>query len=139
MAEFNYEVEMEVRFRDIDAMGHVNNAVYSTYLEQARVEYISDVIGEEIFEGTGVVIADLHIDFERPIEYEESVVITVGAGELGSSSIPIEHEIRADGEVVATAKTLMVTIDRETGASCSMPDRWRERIDAHEGRQGTGE
>lgn len=139
MAEFNYEVEMGVRFRDIDAMGHVNNAVYSTYLEQARVEYISDVVGEDIFEGTGVVIADLQIDFARPIEYDESVVVTVRAGELGASSIPIEHEIRADGEVAATAETLMVTIDRETGESCPMPDRWRDRIDAHEGRQGTAE
>jgi acyl-CoA thioester hydrolase len=134
MAEFNYEIAMDVRFRDVDAFGHVNNAVYSTYLEQARIDYLEDVVGEGIFDDVGFVIADLHVDFARPIDYDESVVVTVRAGELGTSSIPVEHEIRADGSVAATAEGMLVAYDSEAEEPRPIPDAWRERIRAHEGR-----
>ncbi|PSQ27314.1 acyl-CoA thioesterase, partial [Halobacteriales archaeon SW_10_68_16] len=55
-------------------MGHVNNAVYATYLEQARIEYIQDVVEGEAL-AVGAVLADLHVDYERPIEYGETVVV----------------------------------------------------------------
>ena len=133
MSEFNYEIELTVRYRDIDEMGHVNNAVYATYMEQARVQYIEDVVDEPMM-NVGGVVADLHIDFERPIGWGEDVTVAVRAGELGTSSIPLEYEIRADGDVAATGKTLMVTFDRESETSRPIPDAWRERIDDHEGR-----
>lgn len=133
MAEFNYEKEMEVRFRDLDMMGHLNNAVYATYLEQARVEYIEDVVEQPLME-IGAVVADLHLDFERPIDWGDDVVVAVRADELGTSSIPLEYEIRVDGDVAATAETLMVTFDPEAGEPRPIPDPWRERIQAHEGR-----
>jgi acyl-CoA thioester hydrolase len=133
MAEFNYEKEMEVRFRDLDMMGHLNNAVYATYLEQARVEYIEDVVEQPLME-IGAVVADLHLDFERPIDWGDDVVVAVRADELGTSSIPLEYEIRVDGDVAATAETLMVTFDPEAGEPRPIPDAWRERIQAHEGR-----
>jgi acyl-CoA thioester hydrolase len=134
MSGFNYEMAVDVRFRDVDAMGHVNNAVYSTYMEQARLDYLEDVVGEGIFGDVGVVIADLHVDFARPIDYEESVVVGVRTGELGTSSIPVEHEIRADGTVAATAEGSLVTYDSEAGEATPIPEVWRERIRAHEGR-----
>lgn len=133
MVEFNYETEMDVRFRDADMMGHVNNAVYATYLEQARVEYIEDVVEEPLME-TGAVVADLHLDFERPIDLGDDVTVAVRAGELGTSSIPLKYEIRVDGSVAATGETLMVTFDQEAGEPTPIPDAWRERIQAHEGR-----
>jgi acyl-CoA thioester hydrolase len=133
MPEFDYKKEMEVRFRDLDMMGHLNNAVYATYLEQARVEYIEDVVEEPLME-IGAVVADLHLDFERPIDWGDDVVVAVRADELGTSSIPLEYEIRVDGDVAATAETLMVTFDPEAGEPRPIPDAWRERIQAHEGR-----
>ena len=132
MSEFDYEVEMEVRFRDLDPMGHINNAVYATYLEQARVKYVEDVVGKEVME-TGAVVADLNVEFQRPIDYQESVTIAVRSGELGTSSIPVEYEIRADGSVAATAETTMVTYDREAGEPQPIPDDWREAIEEFEG------
>jgi acyl-CoA thioester hydrolase len=133
MTEFNYETEIDVRFRDLDVMGHVNNAVYATYLEQARIEYIEDVVQEPVMD-TGAVIADLHLDFEQSVEYSDSVTVAVQAGELGTSSIPLEYEIRVDDAVAATGETLMVTFDQEAGKPTPMPESWRERIEAHEGR-----
>jgi acyl-CoA thioester hydrolase len=132
MAEFDHETEIDVRFRDIDAMGHVNNAVFATYIEQARVEYLADVVGGEALD-VGAVLADLHIDFERPIEYGESVVVHTRVEELGTASIPVVHEVRADGDRTATAEALMVTYDSEAGESRPIPEAWREGIRAHQG------
>jgi len=133
MSAFNYEMEVPVRFRDLDPMGHVNNAVYATYLEQARVEYVRDVVGEPVME-TGVVVADLELDYERPIELGGTVTVAVGAGELGRTSIPLSYEVRSEGEVAATASTTMVTFDREAREPRPIPEGWRERIEAHERR-----
>jgi acyl-CoA thioester hydrolase len=133
MSGYGYEIDIDVRFRDIDAMGHVNNAVYATYLEQARVSYIEDVVDEPLMTTDGVV-ADLHIDFERPIDWGESVTVGVRAGELGTSSIPLAYEIRAEGDLAATGETLMVVFDPEAGEPRPIPDAWRERIIEHEGR-----
>ena len=133
MPEFNYETKIDVRFRDLDLMGHLNNAVYATYLEQARIEYIEAVVEQPLME-TGAVVADLHLDFERPIDWGDDVVVAVRAGELGTSSIPLEYEVRADGDIAATAETLMVTFDPDEGESRPIPDAWRERIQDHEDR-----
>jgi len=131
MSEFSYETEMPVRFRDIDAVGHVNNAVYATYLEQARIEYIEAVMGTEVVE-SGSVIVHLDIDYERSIEHGADVTVGVRVPEIGGSSIPMEYEIRADGATAATGSTVMVTVDPETGSARPLPDRWRDRIAAHE-------
>jgi acyl-CoA thioester hydrolase len=133
VSDFNYEIEMTVRYRDIDEMGHVNNAVYATYMEQARVQFIEDVVDEPMMD-VGGVVADLQIDFERPISWGQEVTVAVRAGELGTSSIPLQYEIRADGDIAATGETMMVTFDREAETSRPIPDAWREKIEEHEGR-----
>lgn len=129
MTEFDYEIDIDVRFGDFDMMGHLNNAAYATYLEQARVEFIRDVVGQSVME-TGAVVADLHLDFEQPVDPGQDVTVAVRVGELGTTSIPLEYEVRADGEVAATAETMMVTFDPETEESQPIPDDWRESIEA---------
>lgn len=131
MTEFNYEVSFDVQFRDIDAMGHVNNAVYASYLEQARIQYVQDIV-EKPFMDIGAVIANLEIEFRRPIEYGETVTVALRAGELGTTSVPIEYEIRTENGVAATAETLLVAYDSDAGEPRPIPDEWREAIEAHE-------
>lgn len=132
MTEFSFEVELETRFRDIDAMGHVNNAVYATFLEQSRITYVEEVAGVDL-ESAGLVIANLSIDYRRPIEFGQTVTVRATVPEIGTSSMPFEHEILADGELVATGETLMVHVDRETGETVPIPEAWRERVASYEG------
>jgi acyl-CoA thioester hydrolase len=132
MVDLPYERSIEVRFRDLDPMKHVNNAVYASYLEQARASYFADVVGERL-EDIDTVLANLEINYRRPIEADHSVTIALGVDELGTSSIPIDYEVRiddADGEtaVAATAETVQVLVDREAGTARPLPDAWRERI-----------
>jgi acyl-CoA thioester hydrolase len=133
MTEYETEVELSVRYRDIDSVGHVNNAVYVSYLEEARVAYIKRVFGVSAVD-PGFVVAHISVDYERPIELGETVIVALGVTALGESSITMTYEIRADGARAATAETVIVPFDREAGTSRPVPDEWRDQIERYEGR-----
>ena len=122
-----YTTDLEVRFRDLDPMQHVNNAIYSTYLEQARARFSEDVLGIALAD-LDTVLAQIEISFERPIEGVGTVTVEIDVGDLGRSSIPVEYDLFSGGERVATARTVQVYFDRETGASKPIPEDLRERM-----------
>jgi acyl-CoA thioester hydrolase len=133
MSEFAFELEMPIRFRDVDAMNHVNNAVYVTYLEQARVQYIQQVVGRDFME-TGAVIASLEIDYRQPIDYaHDTVTVGVRATDMSTSTVQMEYELRTPDGLAATAETPLVTYDPAAGESVPLPDHWREAIREFEG------
>ncbi|AGB34062.1 MULTISPECIES: acyl-CoA thioesterase [Halobacteriales] len=126
-----FTTTIDVRFRDIDAMGHVNNAVYATYLEQARVEYFAEVLGRSL-DTTASVLASLSIDYRAPVELDQgSVTVAVDVPELGTSSIPMEYEIRTEEEIAATADTVQVLYDAENEESRPIPSDWRGTIESY--------
>lgn len=127
-----YTTELQIRFRDVDAMGHVNNAVYATYLEQARTHYYRAVLNADL-SAVATVLASLSIDFHRPIELsDETVIIDVDVPRLGTSSVPMHYELRTGGETVADAESVQVAID-DDGASRPLPEHYREAIEAYHG------
>jgi acyl-CoA thioester hydrolase len=109
-----------VRFRDCDSMGHVNNAVYSTYLEQARIGILGDL---EPF-----ILARVEIDFRAELRAGEHVEVRSRCSRVGTKSFDLEHVIAADGRVVAEAKSVLVSYDYARGESVPVPDRLRERL-----------
>lgn len=127
-----FSTDIQVRFRDIDAMGHVNNAVYATYVEQARAEYFQRVLDEGL-DAVPTVLVALELSYERPILLGQSVTVTLVVPELGRSSLPMEYEILADGERAATAESVQVFLDPDTDESDPIPERFRERITDYEG------
>ncbi len=124
-----FETTIDVRYRDIDAMGHVNNAVYASYLEQTRIDYFRDLLGVDLSR-VGAVLATLSIDYERPVELSDGeVTVSLDVPEIGESSLPMEYELyRPDGERVATAETVQVAFDKEKQESTAIPDEWRAEI-----------
>lgn len=127
-----FTVDLQVRFRDIDAMGHVNNAVYATYLEQARTTYFAEVLDASLDE-VPTVLAQLELSYERPITLSQEVTVVVRVPDLGTSSLPMTYEVLADGERAAIGETVQVFIDTDTGESIRMPDSIRSRITEYEG------
>jgi acyl-CoA thioester hydrolase len=115
-----------VRFRDLDAKGHVNNAVYLTYLESARIAFVADASAEE-FE---FIVARIEIDFRAPLELGETVEIGVRAARFGTKSFDLEYELRAGGRLVAEATSVCVGYDYESGETVPIPDAWREQVAA---------
>ncbi len=124
-----FETTIDVRYRDIDAMGHVNNAVYASYLEQARVEYFRELLDVDL-SAIGAVLATLELEYERPVTRTDGpVTVELDVPRINDSSLPMEYELyRKDGELAATADTVMVTVDRESQSPISIPERWRDAI-----------
>lgn len=128
-----FSTSIDVRFRDIDSMGHVNNAVYATYLEQARTRYFADVLGVDL-STVSTVLASLSLEYRRPIELSDgTVTVVIDVAELGRSSLPMTYEVRTDDGVAATAESTQVVIDPETGESRPIPAEYRERIRSYHG------
>ena len=132
-----FETEVPLRFDDLDTYGHVNNVRYGTYLEEARIDYLTAVVGDgdrDFLAGSddGIVIANLEIEFERPIRSADTVTVSVRVPRLGTKSFPFEYEIRDDGAVAATGETTVVTYDREAGEPQPIPEAWRDAISEFE-------
>jgi acyl-CoA thioester hydrolase len=125
MKAFPFVHRETVRFADMDAMGHVNNAVFSTYLEQARLAWFGE---DEEMPLTDVILARTEIDFRSPLQGGEVVEILVRPTRLGTKSFELEYELRAGGRTVAEAKSVLVGYDYERAESTAIPDRWRRRL-----------
>jgi len=130
MREFTTDVG--VRYRDLDAFGHVNNAVYATYFEEARVAYLREVLDRDP-DAIETVLAALEIEYRSPIRELEPVEVAVRAAEPGESSLTLTYEVRAGGDVVAVGETVQVRVDPGTGEAVPLPDAWRDRIAAFHG------
>lgn len=122
-----YTTEIQVQFRDFDPMQHVNNAVYVSYLEQARAEFYDEVVGVSLAE-IDTVLAQLEVSYERAINEMRNVTLELVVGDLGESSIPMEYEIRSGDQRYATARTVQVFFDPKTDESRPIPDHYRERL-----------
>lgn len=109
-----------VRFSDCDAMGHVNNAVYSTYLEQARIAVVG---GLEPF-----ILARVEIDFRSELHMDEEIEIRTQCSRIGTKSFDLTHEIWAGDRLAAEAKSVMVGYDYTTHASVPLPDETKRRL-----------
>jgi len=130
MTDFEYETELQVRFRDLDAMGHVNNAVYATYLEQARVDYYADVLGVGL-DDIDTVLVNLEIDYRHEVVLDdETVTIAMGVRSIGESSVVVGYEVRAGDRVAATAETTQVYVDPDEGGSRPLPEAWVEQMES---------
>lgn len=142
--DFGHRHVVPTRFADTDAMGHVNNAVYLTYAEAARLGWWSDVTGELIIrEGDrseGLILAEIEVAFRSPVLFGETVTVETRATRIGRTSLGLEHRMTAatvDGpvRVVGIVGSVIVRYDYET----ERPIAWRpevvERIEAFEGRR----
>ena len=132
-----FTLSIPVRFRDIDRLNHVNNAVYSTYLEEARFAYLESVLGIDITEFE-LVIVNLELSFARPISLDDDLEVAVSVIELGETSWTMEYEFRVDEEVVATGETTNVHFDPETEQPEALPDEIRDPILEHESLEEDG-
>jgi acyl-CoA thioester hydrolase len=121
---------IEIRWRDLDGFGHVNNSTYLTYLEEARDQHLTDVLGDAVHR---TVIRRIEIDFVSGLTQEDDYVdVDVRLTGVGTSSVTLEERIVSviDGRVAATAKTVMVHTDDSRTASAPWPHASRDAIDA---------
>lgn len=143
MSEFPVTVEIPVRFRDVDGMGHVNNAVFSTYLETARIAYwerldprFLDGAKKGDLRGVTMILARAEIDFRGQISYGETVRVRCRCPRIGGKSFDLEYRVESpDGErLYAEARTVQVAFDYDAQRTIPVSDELRRRIETVEGR-----
>ena len=126
-----YEKRIAVRWRDVDALRHVNNAVYATYLEECRDGWLEQALGDD---GAmwDYVLARVAIDFRREIGLEEEAVLARATlVRIGTSSLTLREEIRLlDGTLAAEAESVIVARERETGRSRPLTNAERAALEA---------
>jgi len=128
---------IEVRFADCDMMQHVNNAVYLHYLEEARVHYYRELSGGETLEDIDIILGEVRIRYLSPAAMGELLDVTARVTDMRRSSFAMAYDIvsRRDGRTVATAETVQVMFDYDRHASKPIPDAFRARVAAAEGRE----
>lgn len=132
MAESRVTHLQPVEFRDLDGLGHVNNAVYLNYLENAKIAYFREVVGAADLEHLGIV-ADVKIAFRSPSFLGETLAIAIRVGRMGTKSMEFEFEVTGPGgRLVAEGTSVHVTFDYNRREAIPVPDDWRRRIEAHE-------
>ena len=122
---------IEVRFRDCDPLGHVNNAVYLTYLEQARLFYWRSLwnFGEARDSVPGVIMARAEIDYRMPARYGQHLEVRIDLAAVGRTSFTYDYEILDEaGRTVASARTVQVMYDYQRSQPVSIPPEIRAKM-----------
>ncbi|NIK34807.1 acyl-CoA thioester hydrolase [Xanthomonas arboricola] len=121
-------IPISVRWRDMDSMGHVNNAKYISYLEEARVRWMLGVEGVAMTDRIAPVVAATNVNYKRPLVWPNDILVELFVERLGSSSITIGHRMldqKDEGVLYSDGNVVVVWIDTQTGKSASLPDAVR--------------
>jgi len=136
MSKFRFYYPVQVRYSDLDAQWHVNNARFLTLLEEARLHYLLDLglWDGNSFLDLGVIVADIHITYIAPIKLDEEIKIGMRVARIGNKSITIENEILGSlDDLKARAEVIWVTYDFKEQRSIPVPEKWRKAIQEYEG------
>ena len=138
MKNFKHKTAIQVRFADMDMMGHANNSAYSTFIEYARMKYFDDVVAEEGVWSKleGLILARLEIDFRLPIVLGDAIFIYTRCSRMGTKSfdmecviVKIENDIET---IMAETKAVIVCFDYSTNKTVTVSDERKKKIAEYE-------
>ena len=133
-----FEKRIAIRWRDLDALGHVNNAVYLTYFEVARMAYWRALTGSPYYGQVPFILAHTTIDFRSPALVHEELEVGIRVSRVGRSSFECAYRVEetAARRLVCDGRSVQVIYDYARGASYPVPEELRARIHAFEGDAG---
>lgn len=134
MEGFRFSYPIQVRFRDMDALGHVNNAVYLTYFEAARMAWWMHVTGRPDLGGIGVILARAEVDYRAPVVYGDELEVGVRCVSIKRSSFVVVQSMveRRSGRLVAQARKVLVRYDYATGRPVPLDEPQRQMLMAQD-------
>ena len=136
---FHRTTQVQLRFNDIDALGHVNNSVYFQFFDLAKTEYFAglEVNADINWCRPSIVIANVNCSFLVPIVFQEPVEVLTQCARLGNKSLTLlQHMVNQETrELKATCATVMVNLDPDTNQPAPLPQVWRDAIIAFEGHE----
>ena len=130
MDGFPFVHRERVRLRDVDAFQHVNNAVYLTFLEEARAAYLAHLGLATTIDETTLILARVEIDYRSSATAGDEIAIGVRPARLGHKSFGLDFELRTEGRLVAEASAVLVGFDYGRGETIAIPNDWRRSLAA---------
>jgi acyl-CoA thioester hydrolase len=131
ISDYKYKTPIAIRFSDIDAVGHVNNAIYLTYFEVARISYWKEAINWDLRE-KGIIVGRSEVNYLKQITMDDEIACYVRTTRIGNSSFDVMHvlvKVTADGEeICTTGKTVCISYDYAAKKSVPIPLKERQRM-----------
>jgi acyl-CoA thioester hydrolase len=135
MHGYPFSCPIQVRWRDLDAFSHVNNATFATYLEIARTEVWRQRFGGREAMGIPFFVKRLEIDYRRAVGLYDEVVVWLRVGEIRGASFTFEFAVEANGELAAEATTVLACVDNRTGRPVRMSAELRATLETLQARR----
>ncbi len=138
MSTYRFAHPIEVRYGDLDPQGHLNNAKYLTYFEQARIQYLIHLglfHPSQSFLEIGIILAEARVTFLKPVRFGQQIEVCVRVTRLGNKSFEMEYLLRdrQSGEELARGSSVQVAYDYHTSQTIPIPPSWRHTIAQFEG------
>ncbi len=130
---FRHQTPIQIRFKDIDRQGHVNNATYLSYFETARIAYFRDIIGgNPDWKSQGLILARIEVDYKVPVLLDDKVVVLSRVSRIGSKSFDINAKLlrSENGKEVncCESRSVIVCFDYYKNCSIGIPEEWKQLI-----------
>jgi len=137
MTNYRFYTDIVVRYGDLDPQGHVNNSRFFTFIEQARILYLTDLglwQGGDFLD-LGLIVADAHVAFLAPIKLGQTVRVWTRVTRIGNKSLNFEYDLvdAQTGDRFARGDTVMVAYDYHTDQTIPVPADWRSKITVFDG------
>lgn len=129
MDGYPFSCPIQVRWRDLDAFGHVNNATFASYLEMARTEAWLQLFGGRDALEIPFFVKSLEIQYRRPVGLEKDVRVWLRISEIRGASFIFEYVVEAGGEVAAEAATRLACVDKSTGRPVPIDPQVRKTLE----------
>lgn len=132
LATYPFVTAVDVRFRDLDGMGHVNHAVYLTYFEAARLGYYAALTGRTTIEQIDMILVEVAASYHAPAAFGERLEVGARVSRIGTKSFDMEYLIvrPADGRRIASGRSVQVIYDYAAGRSAAVSDEFRAQVAA---------
>jgi len=123
-------VKIQVRFSDIDVMGHVNNAVYLNYFETARMHYFNQILGLDWDWNTdGIILLRNEIDYLKPVLLQDKPIITIFVLKIGTKSFELGYELKVGNVIYTTGKSTLVCFNYKAQKTSEIPSKLRLKLE----------
>ena len=134
---FHHHQPIQIRFNDIDLLGHLNNALYFQFMDLAKVSYFKQFTGDRYdWSKIGLVVAHIDVDFIAPTYINDHIEVLTAVASISNKSLVLSQRVVevTTGEVKCVANTVMVNFDPASNRSVPISDEWRKRLSDYEGR-----
>lgn len=136
-APFKHTLDVQIRFNDIDALGHVNNAVYMEFFDLGKAKYFTAANGGPVdWRTANVVVANVNSNYLAPIYFNEPIAVQTQATYVHDRSLKLLQQLinKDNGEVKCQCAVIMVGFDVKKGVSAPISDEWKQKLSDYEGR-----